>query len=218
MDGRLVAKWVIGLCGCFLLTVMVISGCRQFNGIGNTITGSPATSIPDRVVVWADPLDAASTGITIRDANNDAGRFLVVGIDGSVEFFPAETVCNDCTADIPNAVIDIDGNQIDIRFGVGVTGEDTERRPFLVDNANGTFVELVGGGNVDVSFQPTDTPFEDPNDDSDDRAVESGSEANPSVSQAKPSTTSSLPSLCGATGALPIWAMLLSPALFWRRR
>ncbi len=213
MTGRRVGRWVIGASSCALLTVIVVSGCQQFNGIGNR---TPATGIPERVVVWADPTNAESTGSSIRDANNDEDRFIVVGTNGAVQFLPGQTVCDDCSVDIDNAVIDLgDGNSVDIRFGIGAVGDDTARRPFMVDAASGNFIQLVGGGSSPITFQVTEQPFEDPDDDSDDRAVSAGDASNGTATTGSGASQSGL---CGVFGVLPVWAMVLVPAFFWRRR
>ncbi len=193
--------------GTILLIAVGLAGCQ------NQGSGKPV-SVPARIVIWEDP-GAGGQGQTIRDANNDENRYVVIGTDGTVQFFPDETVCNDCEANIDEAQIDLgNGDLIDLRFGVGATGDDV-RRLFLVDVASGNFVQLLGGGEEDVTFQVTTEPLEEPNDDSDDRAIAVGDGPNPTASDSSSSRTT----LCGAVGLGtlgPMFLALLVP--MWRRR
>ena len=171
---------------------------------------------PKNIVVWEDP-DTGDQGQTIRDANNDEDRFVVVGTNGRVQFLPGGEVCRACDTDIDNARIDLgDGHLVDLRFGVGAVGDDV-RRLFLVDAASGNFIQLVGGGDKDVTFQVTTEPLEEPNDDSDDRALAAGEAPNPAAGESQ-SQSREVP-LCGALGG-PIMGLLvlLNSLVAWRRR
>jgi hypothetical protein len=193
---------------CTVGAATLLAGCTAQRG--------ESTQRPAELVVWDDP-DSAGSGTTIRDANNDSTRFVVIGTNGAVQFSPGETVCNDCEADVDNATIDVQGNMIDIRFGVGVTG-DTNRRLFLVDRESGNFVQLVGGGSAPVEFQVTDTAFEDPDDPSDDQAVAAGTSENPANAGDDGGGGTGNSGLCGIFGAPALILMALAPALMWRRR
>jgi len=155
--------------------------------------------LPDQVVVWADPQDETRQGIPVRDANNDEGRFVLIGTDDTVQFMPDDPkVCNDCA--VNGATITLEsGQQIDIRFGVGAVGGD-ERRPFLVDRTTGNFIQLLGGGSQEVTFQVTDAPLEEDNDRTDDLAIRAGALDNPAASSDTGGQGGPLGSLCGATG------------------
>jgi hypothetical protein len=183
---------------------MVLAGCQN-QGSGG------AVQLPERIVVWEDPVTGA-TGSSIRDANNDAERIVLVGTDGRVQFVSDQSVCNDCMTE--GATIDLGGgNLIDIRFGVGAVGDDV-RRPFLVDRASGNFVQLVGGGDEEVTFQVTTEPFEDPND---DLAIAAGETDNPTLGTGGGGGSGGL---CGALGLgtiLPIGLGLMI-LMAWRRR
>jgi hypothetical protein len=186
---------------------MLLAGCQN-QGSGG------AVQLPERIVVWEDPATGV-TGSSIRDANNDPDRVVLVGTDGRVQFVADQTVCNDCMTE--GATIDLgEGNLIDIRFGIGAVGDDV-RRPFLVDRASGNFVELVGGGSEPVTFQVETEPFEEPNDRTDDLALVSGEIDNPTVNGGGGAGSGGL---CGALGLgtiLPVGLGLMILTA-WRRR
>lgn len=184
--------------GMIILTAAWLAGCQTQN----------VTSRPENVVIWEDP-ETGVQGQTIRDVNNDDDRFVVIGSNGRVQF-SFGSVCNDCDTDLDNARIQVDGAFVDIRFGVAPVGDEI-RRSFLVDAQNGTFIELVGGGDEPVTFRATDEVFEDPDDDSDDRAISAGTTSNPSNEAQQES------GLCGALGGLGLGLLLLAPLVGWRR-
>lgn len=172
----------------FVLAGAMLAGCQTQRGDG-------ASELPSRIVVWEDP-ETGDQGTPIRDANNDENRIAVVGTNGRVQFVQDGTVCNDCR--VTEATIELeDGHLIDIRVGVGAVG-DNVRRPFLVDRNTGNFVQLVGGGGSPVSFQVTSTPFEEPNDSTDDMAVPVGETDNPTLEDSGGGQAS----LCGAAGGM----------------
>jgi len=194
----------------FLTVCVCAAGLASVPGC-QTQGGGGAAQFPAEIIVWEDP-ESGNQGSPIRDANNDPERFVVVGTNGRVQFVQDSSVCTDCMTE--GATIDLgEGNLIDIRFGVGVVGDDV-RRPFLVDRTYGTFVQLVeeGGG---IIFQPTDTPFEEPNDRTDDMAKAAGSEANPTIT----STGARTAPLCGLLGAMmPLTVLALLGLRLLRRR
>jgi len=200
--------------------VVVIVGLALAAGVAfspgcQTGTGGGITELPADIVVWRDP-DTGDTGTTVRDVNNDEERFIVVGTNGRVQFVAGGTVsvCNDCNTE--GATIELGSGQlIDIRFGVGVVGDDT-RRPFLVDHEFGEFIELVGGGAESITFQPTGQAFEEPDDPDDDLAQVAGQIENP-TEQAASGGSGSTP-LCGALGKLIPVVLGLLVLLGWRRR
>lgn len=192
-------RWAgsMGLAAAAMMGTALMTACQS-----QPAGGSGRTDRPSQIVIWEDPLDGGQ-GTAVRDANNDPERFVVIGTNGAVQFIPDGTVCSDC--DTTDATIDVgEGNLIDIRFGVSSVGDDA-RRPFLVDRASGNFVQLIGGGSSNVTFQVTEEPLEDPNDSSDDLAIAAGTDANPQPNTG--GTGGPLGSLCGAAGGiLPLFA------------
>lgn len=189
---------------CVFAAAALLTGCQGQRGGG--------AQLPSRIIVWEDP-ETGDQGTPIRDANNDPDRFVVVGTNGRVQFVQDGSVCTDCMTE--GATIDLGGgNLIDIRFGVGVVGDEV-RRPFLVDRTYGTFVQLVEEGG-DITFQPTATPFEEPDDRSDDMAIPIGETDNPTIED----SGSGQASTCGAVGGMiPLVLLgLLLTRLAWRRR
>lgn len=172
----------------FVLAGALLAGCQTQGGDG-------ASELPSQIIVWEDP-ETGDQGTPIRDANNDENRIAVVGTNGRVQFVQDGSVCNDCR--VTDATVELeDGNLIDIRFGVGVVGDEV-RRPFLVDRDTGNFIQLVGGGGSRVNFQVTTTAFEEPNDRTDDMAIPAGETANPATED----SSSRQAPLCGAAGGM----------------
>ena len=166
-----------------------------------------ATQLPSRIVLWEDP-ETGVQGQTIRDANNERDRVVIVGSNGSVQFVSDGTVCNNC--ETTDATIDLGGgNLIDIRFGVGAVGDDV-RRPFLVDRASGNFIQLRGGGDQPVTFEVTGTPLEEPNDRSDDMAIRAGGAANPTLDNSGADQSAALCGAAAATIPLVVLGLLLT--------
>jgi hypothetical protein len=199
VNAMFVKSRCIGVC-VILLTTVWLTGCPAQEGA--------VTSRPSSLVVWGDPDNPDSQGTAIRDWSNSSSEFVVVGTDGRVQFADGG-VCTVCEADVDNAVIRVDGNAIDILFGVHPDGDDV-RRPYLVDSAANTFVDLGGGGGEAVTFTPTTEAFPDP--DGNNRAVAVGTQSN-AGNAAQRST-----GLCGIVGALGLGFLLLAPIMGWRRR
>jgi hypothetical protein len=202
--------------------VVLSCGCQGLN-IGTSSGGGGSTLQPsDKIVVWQDPANQDSKGTNIRDVNNDAERFVVIGTGGEVQFVHGTTflVARDVTANLNDASFNVGNGTIDIRFGLA-PGETTDRRPFLVDRNTGHLIQLVGG-TTEVTFQVTDTAFEDPNDPTNDRAVQAGETDNPLAAAASPNTptTNALNRLCGIGGAgmIPVILLGLVGLRFARRR
>ncbi len=193
--------------GVSMLAGILSVGCQA------AADADAVTELPARIVFWEDPV-TGNQGQTIRDANNDADRIVIVGSDGAVQFVADGTVCNNCNT--TDATIDLgDGNLIDIRFGVGAVGDDI-RRPYLVDRASGNFIQLRGGGSQPVTLEVTDTPFEEPNDRSDDMAIPVGDAPNPTLGS---SAADQPAGLCGAAAAtIPLVVLGLLLTRFARRR
>jgi hypothetical protein len=210
--------WVCTI-GLVLAWVVVSSGCQ---GQTSLLGGGSKPKPPAKIVVWQDPANPDSQGTSIRDVNNDAERFVVIGTDGEVQFVNGTTfsIATDITANVDDASIPVGNGTVDIRFGAAPS-DPTDRRPFLVDRASGYFIQLVGG-NGDVTFQVTNAPFEDPNDPTDDRAIAAGEDDNPLATAASPNTatTNVLNNLCGIGGAgmIPVTLLGLLGLRFARRR
>lgn len=195
MNGSLATKCGVGL-GAVALVAVWFAGCQSQSS-------NAVTSRPSRLVVWGDPQGLESRGTAVRDWNNSDADYVVIGTNGQVQFADG-SVCDSCETDIDNARITLgSGDLIDIRFGVHPEGDDT-RRPYLVDVAAGTFVDLGGGGDEAVTFTPTTEPFGDPEDETDDRAVVVDEQANP-VGESQNQQTS----LCGALGGSAAGTLLL---------
>jgi hypothetical protein len=199
VNAMFVKSRCIGVC-VILLTTVWLAGCPAQEGA--------VTSRPSSLVVWGDPDNPDSQGTAIRDWSNNSSEFVVVGTDGQVQFADGG-VCTVCEADVDNAVIRVDGNTIDILFGLHPDGDDV-RRPYLVDRAANTFVDLGGGGSEAVRFTPTTEAFGEP--DGDNRAVNAGTQSN-TGSRAEEDT-----GLCGALGGFGLGLLLLAPLAGWRRR
>ena len=217
MGTMCIVKRTVRLWG--VLSLMVLSsGCQGQNGGG----GGGSLQPSDKIVLWEDPANPGAPGTNIRDVNNDAGRFVVIGTGGEVQFVSGKTflVARDVTANLDDASFNVGNGTIDIRFGLA-PGETTGRRPFLVDRNTGHFIQLVGG-TTELTFEVTDAAFEDPNDRTDDQAVEAGEADNPLATAASPNTptTSALNSLCGIGGAamIPVVLLGLLGLRFARRR
>ncbi|MFH0983344.1 MAG: hypothetical protein V2A79_17635 [Planctomycetota bacterium] len=207
--------------GLVLSLVVLSSGCQ---GQSTSLLGGGGSKPKPsaKIVVWQDPAIPDSEGTNIRDANNDAARFVVIGTDGQVDFVNSNSflIARDITADVQDASIQVGSGIIDIRFGVAPSNA-TDSRAFLVDRASGHFIQLVGGTS-DVTFQVTETQFEDPNDPTDDQAVAAGEADNPLVTAASSNTptTNVLNNLCGVGGAgmIPVVLLGLLGLRFARRR
>ena len=199
-----------GLClGLVFVVAVGLIGCQSTNGILGGTSTKPKPSA--QIVIWQDPADPVSEGTNIRDVNNDSTRFVVIGTDGQVDFVHDTSflIARNITADVQNASIQVGTGTIDIRFGLA-PGNTTDRRPYLVDRASGNFIQLIGGDN-DVTFQVTTTPFEDPNDATDDQAVDAAAADNPLVTASSPNSASTnfFNNLCGIGGAAMMLPTLL---------
>lgn len=134
-------------------------------------TSEPFEQLAGELVVWGDPAgDAQST--EVYDADDDAERFVRVGTDGFVQFFDG-SICGDCDVD-GSTIGYTDDLTMSIRFGPSQQGNGA--LPFLVSN-DGFLVRLVAD-NDGITFEVTDTLFEDPDDASDDLAEEDDTEEN----------------------------------------
>ena len=199
MNAMFVKRRCIGVC-MVLLTTVWLAGCPSQEGA--------VTSRPSSLVIWGDPENLDSQGTSVRDWSNNSSEFVVVGTNGQVQFADGG-VCTSCDADVDNATIRVNGNTIDILFGVHPDGDDI-RRPYLVDRAANTFVDLGGGGDEAVTFTPTTETFGDP--EGYNRAVAVGTQSN-AGGRGEENT-----GLCGVLGALGLGLLLLAPVLGWRRR
>ncbi|MCH7812592.1 MAG: hypothetical protein IID40_01095 [Planctomycetes bacterium] len=198
------------------LALLVCLSCSLI-GCQNQGSGGGPTELPNSVVVYSDPQDPERQGSNVRDANNDDDSFVLIGSNGKVQFMPTPTVCNDCS--VTGATITLDGDQlIDIRFGLAPDGTGS-RRPFLVDRTSGNFIQLVGGGSSSVTFQVTETVFEEPDDSTDDLADEAGTIDNPAAAADTGGTGGIIGQFCGATGAmLPLILLGMLALRFSARR
>lgn len=168
------------------------------------------TKLPDKIVKWEDPQSGAQSTV-IRDANNDSeDRFVAIGTNGDVQFEPISKVCEEC--EVEDSTILVDGAKIDIRWGIGATG-DENRHPFLVDQVTGTYIQLVGDDDG-ISFQTTDALFDDYNNDDESLAIRAGQTSNPSSPQTREAP------LCGTfnPAMLPILLGVLMAMRFSRQR
>ena len=135
-------------------------------------TDEPFEELAATLVIWGDPAGTAQSD-AVRDVTDSPQRFVFVGTDGFVQFDNG-TICGTCEVDGPTIAY---GNlDMNIRFGPGPAGGEG-RKPFLV-STDGFYVRLVEGSGGVMTIEKTDTPFEDPDDPSDDLAEEDGTVAN----------------------------------------
>jgi hypothetical protein len=142
------------------------------SGIEFQKTNTPFEAVAGNVILWGDPAGNAQS-TRVCDATDDPDTFLVVGMDGFVQF-DNEEICSDCEVD-GSTITYMEDLMIDIRFGDSEQDDGT-RKPFLV-SADGFLVRLVTGDDG-VTFEETQDAFEDPDDSSDDLAEEAGEEQN----------------------------------------
>jgi len=148
----------------------------QLVSVGDSVafqkTDEPFETVAATLVIWGDPAGTAQSD-AVRDVTDSPQRFVFVGTDGFVQFDNG-TICGTCEVDGPTIAY---GNlDMNIRFGPGPAGGEG-RKPFLV-STDGFYVRLVEGSGGVMTIEKTDTPFEDPDDPSDDLAEEDGTVAN----------------------------------------
>ncbi len=135
-------------------------------------TDEPFEELAATVVIWGDPAGTAQSD-AVRDVTDNPQRFVFIGTDGFVQFDNG-TICGTCEVD--GSTVAYGNLEMNIRFGPGPSGGEG-RKPFLV-STDGFYMRLVEQSNGDMTIEKTDTPFEDPDDASDDLAGQDGTVAN----------------------------------------
>lgn len=135
-------------------------------------TDEPFEELAGTLVIWGDPAGDAQSD-AVRDVTDSAQRFVFIGTDGFVQFDNG-TICGTCEVD--GSTVAYGNLEMNIRFGPGPSGGEG-RKPFLV-STDGFYMRLVEGTGGDMTIEKTDTPFEDPDDASDDLAGQDGTVAN----------------------------------------
>jgi len=148
----------------------------QLVSVGDSVafqkTDEPFEELAATLIIWGDPADTAQSD-AVRDVTDNPQRYVFIGTDGFVQFYNGK-ICGTCEVD--GSTVSYGSLKMNIRFGPGPDGGEG-RKPFLV-STDGFYIRLVEQSNGNMTFEKSDTPFEDPDDASDDLAEQDGTVAN----------------------------------------